>query len=235
MTPPGRMGKGRRLIIAMDGPAGVGKSTVGQLVAKDLGYYFVNTGEMYRALTWKAMEEGVDLKDESAVMALAKRLSWEFKPSENGTALKTFLDGESVSSHIRAEEVSRSTSLVAAMPSIRRFLCGLQRGLGKAGGVVMEGRDIATHVFPNADVKIYLDASLEERAKRRIRQLRSSGHSAESAGVRNAILQRDRNDLERKINPLAYAAGATLIDSTRLSMHGVARKILKIVKERQKQ
>lgn len=234
MTTVGKAGKGRRLIIAMDGPAGVGKSTVGQLVAKDLGYFFVNTGEMYRALTWKAMEERVDVKDESAVMSLARRLSWEFRPSENGSSLKTYLDGESVSAHIRAEEVSRNTSAVAAMPSVRQFLCDLQRHLGQEGGVVMEGRDIATHVFPNADVKIYLDASIEERAKRRIRQLRNSGHPAQLASVRNAILQRDRNDLERKINPLAYAEGATLIDSTRLSLHGVARKILKIVHERQK-
>src|SRR3989338_6688018 len=128
----------------MDGPAGVGKSTVGHLVGKALGYHFINTGEMYRALTWKALEASVDLNDEKKVLALAKRLRWEFRLTEEGTTLRTYIDGQGVRSEIRDERVSRSSSLVAANPGVRQLLCRLQRRLGNDGGIVMEGRDIAT-------------------------------------------------------------------------------------------
>lgn len=219
----------KRLIIAMDGPAGVGKSTVGNLVAKDLGYHFINTGEMYRALTWKALEQGLDLANEKAVVALAKRLDWEFKPTEEGTTLKTWIDGEVVTTQIRDERVSANSSLVAANPGVRKFLCRLQRKLGLRGGIVMEGRDITTHVFPDADFKIYLDASIEERARRRYRQLKAAGQKADYMKIKAAILTRDLNDLKRKINPLSQASDAMVIDSTHLTMHAVARKILRTI------
>jgi len=219
-------------IIAMDGPAGVGKSTVGQFVAKRLGYHFINTGEMFRALTWKALEEGTDLNDQGAVARLAKRLKWEFRPTEEGTTLKTFLDGQGVTVHIRAERVSVNTSAVAANSEVRRFLCSLQRRLGRRGGIVMEGRDISTHVFPDADFKFYLDASPEERARRRYRQLKASGLSADLQRIHAAILQRDLNDLKRKINPLSQAADAVVIDSTRLTMRQVAEKMLRLIRSR---
>lgn len=213
----------------MDGPAGVGKSTVGSLVARSLDYHFINTGEMYRALTWKALSEGVDLSDQKAVLGLARRLRWEFRPTGEGT-LRTAIDGQAVTTQIRDERVSEHSSVVAANPGVRAFLCRLQRGLGKEGGVVMEGRDITTHVFPDADFKIYLDASIEERAKRRYRQLKAAGHPADRQKIKEAILTRDLNDLKRKINPLSQAADAIVIDSTRLSLHQVARKILRIIK-----
>lgn len=223
--------KGRKngWIIAMDGPAGVGKSTVGHLVAKSLGYHFINTGEMYRALTWKALEGEVDLRQDGAVLALARRIRWEFKPTEEGTALKTFIDGEGVSSHIRDERVSEGSSLVAANGGVRRFLSRLQRRLGERGGVVMEGRDITTHVFPDADFKIYLDASIEERARRRHRQLLASGRAADRQKIKEAILIRDLNDIKRKINPLAQAPDAIVIDSTHMTLRQVARKILRLI------
>lgn len=215
----------------MDGPAGVGKSTVGGLVAKALGYQFINTGEMYRALTWKALEEGTDLEDDRAVLGLAKRLRWEFKPTEaGGSTLKTFLDGQGVTSQIREERVSANSSRVAANPGVRRFLSRLQRELGEGGSIVMEGRDITTNVFPDADVKIYLDASPEERASRRYRQLRASGVGADRAAILAAILKRDLSDLKREINPLKQAPDAFVIDSTRLSMHQVADAILRRVR-----
>ncbi len=219
----------RPLIIAMDGPAGVGKSTVGQLVAKSLGYQFVNTGEMYRALTWKSLERGIDPADAEAVAALAKTLKWTFLPTEEGR-LRTFVDGENVAGHIRDERVSRHASSVAANPAVRRTLCGLQRRLGRLGGIVMEGRDIATHVFPDADVKIYLDASIEERADRRYRQLTAAGHVVDRQKIKEAILLRDLGDLKRKINPLSIDPDAWVIDSTRLTMHQVSRRILAIIR-----
>ena len=216
----------------MDGPAGVGKSTVGSLVAKSLGYHFINTGEMFRALTWKALEEGIDPADEAAVARLARRLRWEFKPVEEGTTLRTFVDGIGVAAQIREERVSRHSSAVAANPGVRRFLCRLQRRLGRDGGIVMEGRDITTHVFPDADFKIYLDASIDERAGRRYRQLKAAGLEADRQKIKEAILTRDLNDLKRKINPLSQAPDAILIDSTRMTLRQVAGKIVRFVGRR---
>ena len=225
------MTKRKGLVIAMDGPAGVGKSTVGGLVAKRLGYQFINTGEMYRALTWKALEEGLDLNDNEAVLALAKKLDWEFKPVEEGGAtLRTFINGAGVTLHIREERVSVNSSLVAANPGVRKFLSKLQRELGEGGGIVMEGRDITTNVFPDADVKIYLDASPEERADRRYRQLKAAGQEADRGAILAAILKRDLNDLKREINPLKQAPDALVIDSTRLTLHQVADKILRRIR-----
>ncbi|HEX4046369.1 MAG TPA: (d)CMP kinase [Elusimicrobiota bacterium] len=225
----------RGLIIAMDGPAGVGKSTIGGLLAKSLGYQFINTGEMYRALTWKALEEGLDLDDYDAVLALAKRLRWEFKPIEDGgTTLKTFIDGAPVTVQIREERVSVNSSRIAANPGVRKFLSKLQRDLGDEGAIVMEGRDITTHVFPDADAKIYLDASPEERAARRFKQLKAAGQPADKAAILSAILKRDLNDIKREINPLKQAPDALVIDSTHMTMHQVADKILRHVRREAK-
>jgi cytidylate kinase len=219
------------LVIAMDGPAGVGKSTVGGLVAKSLGYKFINTGEMYRALTWKALEDGLDLNDNESVLALARSIDWEFKPvDEGGTTLKTFINGQGVTQQIREEKVSVNSSLVAANPGVRKFLSKLQRDLGEGGSIVMEGRDITTNVFPDADVKIYLDASPEERADRRYRQLKAAGQEADRDKILAAILKRDLNDIKREINPLKQAPDALVIDSTKLTMHQVADKILRRIR-----
>ena len=228
-------GKRRGLILAMDGPAGVGKSTIGGLLAKSLGYKFINTGEMYRALTWKALEQGTDLEDEDAVLALAKSLRWEFKPVEEGGAtLKTFIDGQGVTVQIREERVSVNSSRVAANAGVRKFLSKLQRELGEGGAIVMEGRDITTNVFPDADIKIYLDASPEERASRRYRQLKAAGQEADRGDILAAILKRDLSDLKREINPLKQAPDALVIDSTKLSMRQVADKILRHVRRKAK-
>lgn len=226
------MKKRKGLVIAMDGPAGVGKSTVGNLVAKSLGYTFINTGEMYRALTWKALELKADLDDQDLVTDLAKKLTWEFKPvEEGGTALKTWIDGEVVTGQIREERVSVNSSRVAANPGVRKFLSRLQRELGEGGAIVMEGRDITTNVFPDADVKIYLDASPEERADRRYRQLKAAGQEADRDKILAAILKRDLNDLKREINPLKQAEDALVVDSTKLTLHQVADKILRHIRK----
>ncbi len=220
-------------IDAMDGPAGVGKSTVGGLVAKKLGYRFINTGEMYRALTWKALEEGVDLHDGAAVTALALRLKWEFKTSDDGVIIRTCIDGKGVTLQIREERVSRNSGLVAGVPGVRKHLRMLQRRLGRDGRIVMEGRDITTNVFPDADYKIYLDGSIEERALRRTKQLRSQGKKVSLEKVKKGILERDMGDLKRRINPLRQAKDAIVIDSTSLKMNEVADKILKYIHMRE--
>ncbi len=226
-----RRGKrGRAFAVAIDGPAGVGKSTVGTLVAKRLGFHFINTGEMYRALTWKALEDRMDLSDFPAVAGLARRLKWEFRPSEEGTVLRTFINGEGVSTQIREERVSQNSSAVAANPLVRKFFCQVQRRLGRKGRIVMEGRDITTHVLPDAEFKIYLDADVAERAGRRYRQLKAAGHTVSLAKIREAILKRDLNDLKRKINPLAVAEDAVFIDSTDLTMREVADRILQVIR-----
>ncbi|MBI4677095.1 MAG: (d)CMP kinase [Elusimicrobia bacterium] len=217
------------LVIAIDGPAGVGKSTVGRLVARTMGYHFINTGEMFRALAWKALADGVDVDDQAAVTALALRLRWEFRPSADGT-LKTFIDSQAAAERIRDERVSAASSAVAANPGVRRFMCLLQRRLGAGGSIVMEGRDIGTHVFPDADHKIYLDAAVDERARRRYRQLKFSGVRVRLQAVREAMLKRDLNDLKRKINPLSLAPDAVVVDSTRLTLREVAGKIVGLIR-----
>ncbi|MBI5243939.1 MAG: (d)CMP kinase [Elusimicrobia bacterium] len=217
----------KRLLIAMDGPAGVGKSTVGRLVAKALGYRFINTGEMYRALTWRALEERLDLGDAPALSRLARRIRWDFRTMADGVTIRAFVDGRSVARRIQDERVGKNSSTVASVPGVRRCLRRLQRRLGRDGGVVMEGRDIATNVFPDADLKIYLDASAAERARRRTRQLRAQGKGADFDSIRAAILSRDRQDKGRKANPLRRAKGAVVIDSTRLSLREVVDRILK--------
>ena len=228
------MSRRRDIVIAIDGPAGVGKSTVGTLVAKKLGFRFINTGEMYRALTWKALEEGLDLADPEAVTGLALRLDWDFRTTDGGVVLRTCLDGVGVTHQIRDERVSKGTSLVAAMPGVRKHLRMLQRRLGRGGGIVMEGRDIATNVYPDAELKIYLDASIEERALRRTRQLREQGKPADFEKIRRAVAERDRQDRQRRINPLRQAEDAVAIDSTRMSLREVADGILRLTRARPK-
>ena len=221
-------------VIAIDGPAGVGKSTIGTYVAKELGYRFINTGEMYRALTWKALEEGVDTRDAAALTKLAERLDWDFRANEEGVIIRTFIDGAPVTAQIREERVGMNSSLVAGVPGVRKKLRALQRALGEDGAIVMEGRDITTVVFPDADFKIYLDASIEERARRRTKQLRAAGKKADLEKIRESIIQRDMQDLQRRINPLRQAADADVIDSTDLTMLEVAGRILSLIRERER-
>lgn len=221
-------------VIAIDGPAGVGKSTIGTHVAKELGYRFINTGEMYRALTWKALEEGVDVHDGPALTRLAERVEWDFRANEDGVIIRTYIDGHPVTTQIREERVGMNSSTVAGVPGVRKKLRGLQRALGEQGGIVMEGRDITTVVFPDADFKVYLDASTDERARRRTKQLRNSGKPADFEKIRESIVKRDMQDLQRRINPLRQAEDAVVIDSTDLTMLEVAGRILTMIRERER-
>lgn len=216
----------KKLIVAIDGPAGAGKSTIAKLVARDLGYLYIDTGAMYRAITWKALDEKTNLRDEDALTELARRTKIALKPDRKTHQLHVFVDGEDVTSKIRTEKVSRHTNELAKVQGVRDILRKMQREMGKRGGVVMEGRDIGTSVFPKAEVKFYLDASPAERALRRYRELKARGKRVSLERIAHALAQRDYKDKNRGISPLSVAPDATVIDSTHLSLEQVAKNII---------
>jgi len=212
------------LIIAIDGPAGSGKSTVSKIVAKRLALLYIDTGAMYRALTLKAMRQGIDLEDEGLLVSLAK--SSKIGLEEKGI-LHVFLDGEDVSAAIRTPDVTAKVKYIARVPGVRHEMVALQRSIGQRhGGAILEGRDIGTVVFPNADYKFYLDASPEERAKRRCKELVESGQKVNVSGVKDDIMTRDDSDMKRDVGALKKADDAIFIDTTGLSIDGVTEKIL---------
>jgi len=214
----------RELIIAIDGPSGAGKGTIARAVAARLQYRHVDTGAMYRAVAWKARREGADLADEAAVAALSERSVFALD------AGRVLIDGEDVSKAIRNPEIDAGATAVARLPAVRRVLVARQQEIGRGGGVVMEGRDIGTVVFPDADVKIYLDASPEERARRRANDPahRTAGSTA-LADVATALAERDRNDSTRAVSPLAMAADAILIETTGLPIESVVDRVMAVV------
>lgn len=217
----------RRLIIAIDGPSGAGKGTVARGVARALGYRHVDTGAMYRALAWKALRERIDPSDAAAVAALGDRARFDLE------AGSVRIDGEDVSTAIRTPEIDAAAATVARHPAVRRTLVERQRTYGSGGGIVMEGRDIGTVVFPHADVKIYLDASPEERARRRAQDpAHTSSRSRELAEVATALAERDRSDATRTASPLAVAEDAIRIDTTGLSIEDVVARVLEAVRAR---
>ena len=212
------------IVIALDGPAGVGKSTVGKRIASEVNYKFVNTGKMYRALAWKALQTGTALNDEQALLSLADSVSWTF-PRGEGPEADVALDGKVLRGELITEEVSRASSAVAVLPGVRSLMKTMQQKAGADGGVVMEGRDIGTNIFPDAELKIFLDASAEARASRRVGQLRAQGLEADYNEILSFIKKRDYQDSTRKINPLKKADDAVYLDSTNLSQDQVVEKI----------
>lgn len=213
-----------RLIIAIDGPSGAGKGTLSRALAKTLGYRHIDTGAMYRAVGWKAHHDHIPLHDETAVAKLAVSASLVV---EGGVVA---IDGHDVTSAIRTPEVDKLASTVARMPQVREILVARQRALGAEGGVVMEGRDIGSVVFPDADVKIYLDASAEERARRRAHDSAHTGSRASQAAVAEAIQARDLSDRTRNASPLTVAPGAIHIDTTDLPVDAVVDHVLALVR-----
>jgi len=214
----------KRLIVAIDGPSGAGKGTVARAVATRLGYRHIDTGAMYRAVAWKALRDGVDVTDERAVAVIGERATFDL---EQG---RVAIDGHDVSSAIRTPDIDSAATAVARHPAVRRVLVARQRTYGESGGVVMEGRDIGTVVFPGADVKIYLDASPEERARRRAADpAHASSKSAQLADVATALAERDKSDSTRAASPLAIATDAVVIDTTGLPVSDVIDRVVALV------
>jgi len=216
------------LIVAIDGPGGSGKTTVAKLVAKKLGFFYLDTGAIYRALTLKLMKEGVSLNDPLAVSQAIDRTSIEFRDD------RVFLDGEDVTLAIRDPEVDRVVSLIAKIPVVREKLLPLQRELVKGRNSVVEGRDMGTVVFPEAEVKVFLTASLSERASRRWRELLSKGKDASLEDVLNDLKRRDDIDSNRDVAPLKVAPDAVIIDTTYKSVDEVVEEVVQLVLQRYK-
>ncbi|MFS8523947.1 MAG: (d)CMP kinase [Limnochordales bacterium] len=221
--------KRQGLVIAVDGPAGAGKSTVARRVAAALNYLYIDTGAMYRAIALAVLEEGVGPDDGAAVERLARGLDVELVPSAAGN--RVLLEGRDVTERIRAPEVSAAVSQVAALPGVRRRMVQLQRRLAAGGGVVMDGRDIGTVVFPDADVKVFLTASAEERARRRWLELRAAGHAPSLDDIRANIESRDRLDSTRDVAPLRKAEDAVEIDTTDKTVDEVVDQVLELVRK----
>jgi cytidylate kinase len=216
------------MIVAIDGPSGAGKSTLAKRIAKDLRFTYLDTGAIYRALALKILRRGLDLHDTAALSAIVNDTDIDLRES-NGQVL-VFLDGEDVSASIRTPEVSQMASKASALALVRRRLLDLQRALGRRGSVVAEGRDIGTVVFPDAQVKIYLDASIKERARRRCDELRAAGREVSLNETIREMEERDKRDSERDIAPLRKADDAVAVDSSGLTADGVAEKVLQLIK-----
>jgi cytidylate kinase len=216
------------MIVAIDGPSGAGKSTLAKRIAKDLRFTYIDTGAIYRALALKILRRAVDLNDTATLNALMNDTAIDLRETDGH--LQVFLDGEDVSASIRTPEVSQMASRASALAMVRQRLLELQRALGRRGNVVAEGRDIGTVVFPDAQVKIFLDASIEERARRRCDELRAAGRAVSLKETIREMEERDKRDSERDIAPLRKADDAFALDSSGLSAEGVAEKVLKLIK-----
>ncbi len=229
-----------KLTIAIDGPAGSGKSSVARRVAAILGYLYLDSGAMYRALAVKALRHGKSLEDESALEALARKTHIELKPPRPeqeaaGAKNCVFLDGADVTQEIRTAEVAQAASRLATIAKVREVLVAEQQRAGAGGGVVMEGRDIGTVVFPNAELKIFLDASPEVRAERRWKEHQEKSERLTLAAVFDEVIERDKRDRERKVSPLVRAGDAVLVDNTAMGIEETARLVVMLAQEREKE
>jgi cytidylate kinase len=222
----------KKLIIAIDGPSGAGKSTVGKTLAKRLGYLYIDTGAMYRAIALKVKEKTIDPYDEKALSQLVSSIRISFAAGEKEN--RTFCNGEDITEAIRSPEMSRLASDISKIGIVRDAMVRMQREMGREGGVVLEGRDIGTVVFPDADLKFYLDADPEERGRRRYRELSEKGMGVDFKKTLKEVIERDENDMSRALSPLRRAEDAILIDSTCRSVDEVVGEMRRMVYEKRR-
>lgn len=220
----------KKIVVAIDGPAGAGKSTIAKLVAGEIGYAYIDTGAMYRSVTWKWLQTGADF-EEAFISELSQKMVIEFKPEANIN--RVFVDGQEVTEAIRSAEVTANVSRVAAIGPVREAMVAQQRRMGDIGGVLMDGRDIGTVVFPNAQLKVFLTASVEERALRRYKELIAKGEQVDLKQLQKDIAFRDKQDSERAISPLRQAEDAILLDTSDMNIEQVVAKLKQLVQERE--
>ena len=219
----------KKIVVAIDGPAGAGKSTIAKLAAEKLGYAYIDTGAMYRSVAWKFLQTGKAFV-EALISDFARTMIIEFKPE--ASVNRVFVDGTEVTDAIRSSQVTANVSRVAAIGEVRQAMVAQQRRMGESGGVLMDGRDIGTVVFPNAQLKIFLTASVEERALRRYKELVAKGQQVDLAQLQEDIASRDKQDSERAISPLRQAEDALLLDTSDMNIEQVTARILQLVEER---
>ena len=217
-----------KYVIAIDGPSGVGKTSTSKMVAEKLGYFYVDTGALYRAIALKTLQASIKPQDLEGLKKMLGNL--EMRIASKKDRMRVIIDGKDVTGSLRTKEVTERSSRIAAIREVREFLIGIQRQAGAEGGVVMEGRDIGTVIFPDTKYKFFLDASIEERARRRYRELKNGGVEATLAEIRDSIEKRDRRDTARETNPLKKASDARVIDSTKMSIEEVVNCITSIIK-----
>ena len=222
----------RGLIIAIDGPSGAGKSTVAKEVARNLKYLYIDTGAMYRAVGLKALLHTPQLDEAQKIIEIARTSRIELK--ENDAQLRVFLDGEEVTEAIRAETVSRAASVISSIPEVRRILVRAQQELGAGGAVVMEGRDIGSKVFPDADLKIFMDASEATRARRRLEDNKRRGTNFTMEEIQAEIQERDQRDSQRADSPLIRTEDAIYLDTSELTITEVIQQVMRLAEQRQK-
>jgi cytidylate kinase len=222
----------KRLIITVDGPAGAGKSTVSKILAQRLSYVYLDTGALYRAVAYKVIDETISPDNNKAISDLCGRIKISLK-NMNGK-LNVFVDDENVTEKIRHEDIGLLASKVSAIPIVRASLLSVQRDVGRRGGIVAEGRDMGTVVFPDADYKFYLEASVDERVRRRSGELRTLGNKVDFLKVKGDLILRDRQDQEREIAPLKACDGAFIIDSTNMTVSEVVEKMTSVIESQKR-
>ena len=219
-----------KITVAVDGPAGAGKSSISKIVAKKLGYLYIDTGAMYRSVTWAVLHNHIDVNNQKAVEALLPELDLTMEASDD--SCKVFIAGQDVTDFIRTPQVNNAVSIVASYKGVRQYLVERQRLMAEAGGVILDGRDIGSVVLPNAELKIYLTASVEARAIRRYLEVKGTVNEQTLEDIKDSVMQRDDMDKNRKESPLIQVEDAVLVDSSEMTFDETVEHILHLVQER---
>ena len=219
-----------KIVVAVDGPAGAGKSSISKIVAKKLGYLYIDTGAMYRSVTWAVLHNHIDVNNQKAVEALLPELDLTMEASDD--SCKVFIAGQDVTDFIRTPQVNNAVSIVASYKGVRQYLVERQRLMAEAGGVILDGRDIGSVVLPNAELKIYLTASVEARAMRRYLEVKGTVNEQPLEDIKDSVMQRDDMDKNRKESPLIQVEDAVLVDSSEMTFDETVEHILHLVQER---